>query len=105
MNTINTNPLTSINQPSPQSPFPFFSLPAELREEIYAYAFGDNDFTDEVSVDEVRDHFPDPVLLCVCRQVYREALWYFRQARERFFRNKWILVGRSLKMSKGRGFW
>lgn len=40
---------------------PLLRLPPELREEIYAYVFGDNSPTDDIPIAFVKHYYPSPV--------------------------------------------
>lgn len=107
--TLDT-PITPLRRPRrvPAKPFPFLSLPSELRLKIYAYYF------DDESAEKVLDLAPDNYkryhkklgLMRVSRQLHDEATHYFYSTRTfrifptypgRYFKTKRPLLARLKK--------
>ena len=61
----------------PATPFPFLSLPSELRLKIYAQHFDNQTSTIDLDPDNYKRVFKKLALLRTCRQIYKEAAHYF----------------------------
>lgn len=102
-------PLQRPSKPAPPKPFPFLSLPSELRIKIYAYFFSE--------VSEVLDLGPDNYKRChkklglmrTCRQINSEATFLFYSSRTfrlfptypgRYFKSKKPILARLSKRQR-----
>ena len=71
--------------------FPFLSLPAEVRDQVYRYFFADH-AQEEVSIFDVLRLLPQAPIVATCHQVRDETEHMLVTARDRFWANHKIVV-------------
>jgi hypothetical protein len=90
--------LVTVAQANPQTASPFCSLPPELRNIIYAYAFAPNVETPAnedpllIELNELATIAPSNALLLTCRQIEQEAKGLYRNAYQTFWQEDPILT-------------
>ncbi|PHH66215.1 hypothetical protein CDD81_7808 [Ophiocordyceps australis] len=91
-------PLTRLRKKPITSPFPFLSLPSELRLKIYAYYFGGTDAVLDLGPFNYKRVHKLLGLMRVCKQIHSEATHFFYSTR--IFRLFPVFPGRYFKSKK-----
>ncbi|PHH82844.1 hypothetical protein CDD82_4577 [Ophiocordyceps australis] len=91
-------PLTQPRKKPANSPFPFLSLPSELRLKIYAYYFGGTDSVLDLGPYNYKRVHKFLGLMRVCAQIHSEATHFFYSTR--IFRLFPVFPGRYFKSKK-----